>query len=114
VFTFLPGHWLFIGAVCREWQALYAGIEDQQVCSFYLDYNSELFTCGRKTTLYSAAVASPVTARLARSSGLAIPKNVSLQAIAGLHVGADTLTSCESSACLSVTLLLKQLLDQGA
>jgi hypothetical protein len=22
VFTFLPGHWLFLGAVCKEWEAL--------------------------------------------------------------------------------------------
>jgi hypothetical protein len=69
VFSFVPGHWLFLGAVCREWQALYAGMEDQQVCSLE-EGNNKFVTCGPKTTLCSAAVASPETARLAIMSGM--------------------------------------------
>jgi hypothetical protein len=31
VFSYVPGHWLFLGAVCREWEAVYASITDQQL-----------------------------------------------------------------------------------
>jgi hypothetical protein len=61
--------------------------------SLYGSYASYPFvTCGPKTTLYSAAVASPATARLARICGLAVKKNKQLQRIAGLHADAQTLT----------------------
>jgi hypothetical protein len=91
VFSFLPGHWLFLGAVCREWAAAYASIAEQQVRSVSLYGNPKLVTCGAKTTLYSAAVASPATAELAFAYGLAISGN-ELQVIAGLHADVETLT----------------------
>jgi hypothetical protein len=91
VFTFLPGHYLFLGRVCKEWQAVHAGAADQQVCSFSLYFNNQPVTCGTRTTLYSAAVASPATARLAVSCGLAIRNNADLQLIAGLRASIETL-----------------------
>jgi hypothetical protein len=36
VFSFLPGNWLFLGAVCREWQAVYASQAYQSVYSISL------------------------------------------------------------------------------
>jgi hypothetical protein len=53
------GNWLLVGAVCKEWLALYADLPEQQLCNFRLDENTNVVTCGMKTTLYSAVVASP-------------------------------------------------------
>jgi hypothetical protein len=92
VFTFLPGHWLFLGAVCREWQDSYADMGEQHISSFNsLVYNKPV-PCGTKTTLYSAAVASPATARLASSCGLAVDKKT-LQIAAGLLGDMQTLAA---------------------
>eukprot|EP00953_Heterococcus_sp_UTEX-ZZ885_P035171 18165-Heterococcus_DN1.PRE.2 len=94
VFSFLPpGNWLFLGAVCREWQAVYAEQPDRQVYSFSTYPYPTLVTCCSKTTLYSAAVASPAMARLAQSCGLAICKNYELHAIAGRYANLDTLAT---------------------
>jgi hypothetical protein len=92
----LPGQYLFIGAVCKEWEAVYAGIADQQVCNiccFCLDEVFKLETCGARTTLYSAAVASPATARLACISGLAVREGSNLQVIAGRYADTETLAA---------------------
>jgi hypothetical protein len=81
IFSFVPGHWLFLGAVCREWEAIYACVADQQVLklSLYGSFASHpLITYGSKTTLYSAAVASPAATRLARRCGLAVRSNKQL------------------------------------
>jgi hypothetical protein len=93
VFAFLPGSWLFLGTVCSEWKAVYAGVGGQEVCSFDEYGKKKLVNCGLKSTLYSAAVGSPATARLACEGGLQISttKN-SLQLIAGLHADIETLT----------------------
>jgi hypothetical protein len=93
VFTFLPGNWLYLGAVCSEWSAAYAGIADQQVWRTLLNGSSELVTCGTKTTLFSAVIASPVRVRLARDAGLAVSQNDQLQVIAGLHADMKTLVA---------------------
>jgi hypothetical protein len=95
VLTFLPGNWLILGAVCRDWQAVYAGIADQQLCGFSVRsilstriINREVVMCGTRTTRFSAAVASPAIARLALSCRIMMSD--SLQLAAGLH--ADTVT----------------------
>jgi hypothetical protein len=88
VFTFLPGNWLFLGAVCSEWRAVYAGLKDFEVCTARLDDESKSVACGATTTLYSAAVASPPTAVLAGSCGILINEN--LQLIAGLYADIET------------------------
>jgi hypothetical protein len=94
VFTFLPGCWLFLGAVCSEWRQCYASIGGQQVCGFSSYGDRKFVLCGLKTTLYSAAVASPATARLASSCGLEVGMdNKRLQLIAGLHADLETLTT---------------------
>jgi hypothetical protein len=92
VFVYLPGNWLYLGAVCSEWRAVYACLDDQQVCSLDVHGKKKVLMYGPKTTLYSAAVASPATARLACELGLQINTNDSLQWIAGLHADAQTLT----------------------
>jgi hypothetical protein len=62
------------------------------VRSIDLHGNINLVTCGSKTTLCSAAVASPATARLlACDSGVIVSKNDQLQVIAGLHADMETL-----------------------
>jgi hypothetical protein len=91
VFTFLPGHWLFLGAVCREWQAVYAGIAEQSMHSLRLDRNPRLVTCDTRTTIYSAAVASPARVRLACECGL--PMNYWLHVMASLCADVQTLAT---------------------
>jgi hypothetical protein len=95
VFTFLPGSWLFLGAVCIEWATIYASTAAKQVRSFTLHGISRLVTCGAKTTLYSAAIVSPAAARLACECGLAnmLSHNSRLQVAAGLHADIQTLTA---------------------
>jgi hypothetical protein len=106
VLTFLPGHYLFVGAVCREWEAVHAGTANQQVSNFSLCGIDKLVTCGTKTTLFSAAVASPATARLACESGLQICTDVRMQKIAGEHADTQTMmTLRELGTLLSQTLL---------
>jgi formyltetrahydrofolate synthetase len=72
VFSFLPGNWLFLGAVCSEWRVVYVGVADQQLRSIKRNIRGEqkLVTCSARTTLFSAAVASSITAVLAASCGL--------------------------------------------
>jgi hypothetical protein len=93
VFTFLPGCWLFLGAVCREWNAVYAGIEAHKVQCIVLYGSPKMVTFRAKTTLYSAAVASPAAVRLTLSCGLAISDNKQLQLIAGVLAGIETLAA---------------------
>jgi hypothetical protein len=63
------------------------------------EYRIDLYFCNKlvtydsKTTLYRAAVASPETARHARSCGLRIHTNYSLQVTAGLHADVQTLVA---------------------
>jgi hypothetical protein len=95
VLSCLPGHHLFLSAVCREWRAVYAGMANQEVCAFRLYDSTELVTCGAKTTLFSAAVASPATVRLAWDSGVQIPTNVKMQLIAGKHADVQTLAALQ-------------------
>jgi hypothetical protein len=90
MFSFLPGDWLFLGAVCKEWQALYASMEDQQVWTLS-EGNNRCVTCGPKTTLCSTTVASPETARLASMSGMRFCPYWPLQHIAGLYADIQTL-----------------------
>jgi hypothetical protein len=58
VLKFLPGNWLFLGAVCREWRTIYsrAFAEDQQVRSFSLDEDAMLVACGVTTTLCCSCI----------------------------------------------------------
>jgi hypothetical protein len=94
IFTYVPGHYIFVGAVCREWKAAYVGIPDQKVRCYrafgggcdiihWLVYSS-------KTTVLSATVASPATVRLAFDCGLQVSSG--LQVIAGLHADVKVLT----------------------
>jgi hypothetical protein len=91
VFAFLPGNWLFLGAVCREWEAVYAGMAAQRLCSFRLNESNTFVICDSKTTFCSATVATPATIRLAVSCGLVISTNEQLQLIAGLHADIEIL-----------------------
>jgi hypothetical protein len=125
VFTYLPGNWLYLGAVCSDWKAVYARLEDQQVHSVPMYGNSKLVTCDNSTTLFSAAVASPATARLACDSGLAISPLISnFQFIIGLHADTETLavlrelgmpiseTLVKAAALSGRLLILQQLLSE--
>jgi hypothetical protein len=96
VFSFLPGHYVFIGAVCREWKAVYAGMEDFQVRSLTSYVYTEVMNCDRNTTLYSAAVTSPAAAELARECGLRMHSNESLQLVAGQQADLATLIALRS------------------
>jgi hypothetical protein len=93
VFSVVPGHWLFLGAVCREWRDAYAELADQQVFSIDHHLDDQLVTCGSTSTLYSAAVASPATARLASKSGLKICTNKNVQVNAGAHANVQILAA---------------------
>jgi hypothetical protein len=68
VIKFLPGSYLFLSAVCREWKAVYIGIGEWQVHNFGLHFAYHRFRpirvrCGATATLCSAAVSSPATAK---------------------------------------------------
>jgi hypothetical protein len=95
VFAFLPGNWLFLGAVCREWQTVSINMADQQVHSFQFEGGTNLVTCDARTTLYSAAVATPAIARLAQKAGMQTcgPLCNSLLVTAGLHADRPTLAA---------------------
>jgi hypothetical protein len=115
IFTFLPGHWLFLGAVCREWQALYASMEQQMLCC------SEgharfifLQKCTSRTTLCSAAVASVATARLAQSCGLICTKEKkTLQVIAGKDADIETLAVLREAGMPLSTSLVQAVASSG-
>jgi hypothetical protein len=99
-------NWLFHGAVCREWKAVYASIADLPLRSSSSCNNNKPVVCGSRTTLYSAAVASPATARLAGSCGLPVHEHYKVQVIARLHADMETLlTLCELGMLLSDTLV---------
>jgi hypothetical protein len=100
VFAFLPGNWLFLCAVCREWMAVYADMGNQQECRIDLYQRNKLVTYDSRTTLYRAAVASPETLRLARTCGLQIHTNYRLQVIAGLHADVQTLAALDELGML--------------
>jgi hypothetical protein len=72
-------------AVCRDWKAVYAGKGEQQFHSVSLELRQKLLTCGSKSTLYSAVVASPETARWAHGCGLKTHSCKNLQVIAGFY-----------------------------
>jgi hypothetical protein len=94
VFSYLPGHWLYLGAVCSEWKAAYACIHCVQVVSSSgRNVWKKLVTCQPNTTLCSAAFVSPATAGLACACGLQICINESMQMVAGLHADVETLTA---------------------
>jgi hypothetical protein len=91
IFAFLPGQYLFLDAVCREWKALYMGIQDQRVHCIHVDGGWDHWQVyDSQTTWYSAAVASPATVRLARWGGLRRSKNLQLHA--GLYASIEALT----------------------
>jgi hypothetical protein len=48
IFSFLPGQWLFLGAVCKEWEALYASIADQRLCSLKVHIRKQLVSAAPK------------------------------------------------------------------
>jgi Ankyrin repeats (3 copies) len=92
IFSYVPGRWLFVGAVCKVWEVVYASMAEQQLLKLSLDSDDgdyALVSCGPKVTLYSAAVASPATVRLAGACGLR--KHAQLQVIAGLRADVQTL-----------------------
>eukprot|EP00953_Heterococcus_sp_UTEX-ZZ885_P000585 839-Heterococcus_DN1.PRE.1 len=73
MFTFLPGHWLFLGAVCKEWAAIYASRRDHLMvyCLNVRGWN-HFNHYSPKTTLFRTVVASPAAVRMAHSCGLAV------------------------------------------
>jgi hypothetical protein len=113
VFKFLPGHWLFLGAVCQEWQAVYASIEEQQLCSIRLNVNQKFVACGPRSTACSAAVASPATARLSCVCGLEICTSMKVQVIAGLRADVQTLTLLRELGMPLSDLLIKAVALSG-
>ena len=93
VLTFLSGNYLFLGAVCREWKQVYAGVEAQKVQRIRIYGSPKMVTCSSKTTQYSAAVASPAAVRLTHSCGLELSENKKLELIAGLLADLETLAA---------------------
>jgi hypothetical protein len=106
IFSFVPGYWLFLGAVCKEWETVYASMAEQQVRNLSLYDNAKPVICGSRSTLYSAAVSSPATARLTISCGLETSENQQLQYVAGLYADVETLSALrELGLALSETVL---------
>jgi hypothetical protein len=86
-----PGHHLFSSAVSRAWRQSYAKVNSAQMVKLtqYYDYETDLLTTS-KTTLYSAAFASPGRIALAYTYGLQFG-NAQLQRIAGRTADVATL-----------------------
>jgi hypothetical protein len=95
IFAFLPGLYLFVGAVCREWNVVYAGTEEQDVFCLSVNGSRDFWqSYGPKSTLFSAAVASPATIRLIYDCELHLyAEDVQLQLVAGLHADLQSLAA---------------------
>jgi hypothetical protein len=70
VFSFLPGNWLYLGGVCRDWMLCYKHLPDSDI--FFKDafQRTKKADCGWRTTLMRAVVQSPSRLRLAVHCGL--------------------------------------------
>jgi hypothetical protein len=108
VFTFLPGSWLFLGAVCRDSAAVYATLKDQKVPHLNIEGDRSWRSYGPKATLYGNAVASPATAHLAFEAGLDLQRERS-QFIAGLCADITTLVTLRELGMPFEALWSKQL-----
>jgi hypothetical protein len=91
---------------------------EKQLCSCNLRLNNKTVTCGTKTTLYSAAVASSATVRLAFYCGLDIftqvyDDNEFLHVVAGLHADAETLAVLHDRGMEFSDMLLKAVALSG-
>jgi hypothetical protein len=88
VFSFLPGHWLYLGAVCRAWMQSYKDLPLREIVT--VDCCEDW-----STTLMESAFQSPSRLRLAVACDLQLsgpdeddtwlPPSAVLQYIAGLH-----------------------------
>eukprot|EP00953_Heterococcus_sp_UTEX-ZZ885_P002832 2051-Heterococcus_DN1.PRE.2 len=108
IFAFLPGNYLFIGAVCREWQAVYTSMRDQKVrCVDIEGYERPWKTCSSTTTVYSAVIASPAAVRLACRSGLDLKdESGNLQLCTGLQADLCTVAElCKQGMTLTAVLV---------
>jgi hypothetical protein len=112
VFTFLPGNWLFLGAVCREWAAVYAGLKDQRVLHLSIYDGRGWRSYGPKSTRYGAAVASPATAKLAFEGGLDL-QNDRLHCIAGLCADVQTLAALRELGMPLQSIVVKAVAKSG-
>jgi hypothetical protein len=113
VFSFLPGHWLFLGGVCRAWMQSYKHLPACEILKLSLDFHeaSEKVACDWSPTLVTAVFESPSRLRLAVACGLQLnppdehdeddeedwrPSSSSeLQYIAGLHADEAVLSLAE-------------------
>eukprot|EP00953_Heterococcus_sp_UTEX-ZZ885_P003743 2536-Heterococcus_DN1.PRE.4 len=70
VFSFLPGHWLYLGGVCHEWMHCYKQMPVCEVSTVDCFHGNKSVACTWRTTLASAVFQSPSRVRLAVASGL--------------------------------------------
>jgi hypothetical protein len=96
LFSFLPGHWLYLGAVCRAWMLSYKRAHMSEICIAEPQRGKKV-VCGWCTTLLSAVFQSPSRLRLARDSGVRLSGYgiQDMQFIAGLCADVPTLRLAE-------------------
>jgi hypothetical protein len=90
---------------------VYAGTEEHPIWSLRLDDDVKRVTCGAKTTLCSAAVTSPATARLAYDSKLSMNDN--LQLVAGLRADVQTLMTLRELGMPLSETVVKAVAESG-
>jgi hypothetical protein len=115
VFSCLPGCWLFIGAVCKEWGIVYATMGQHRVqCVSVNRASCHWQTYRAKTTLCSAAMAAPKTIRMAFECGLSLQADdEDLQLIAGLHASVETLKAVQEMGMQLSDIVVKAAARSG-
>jgi hypothetical protein len=108
VFSFLPGHWLYLGGICRAWMQNYKLLLACKILTVGCDKPFKRVACVWHTTFMNAAFQSPSRLRLAVARGLLLnppddgfgdcwePSPLSkLQYSAGLHADKAVLSLAE-------------------
>jgi hypothetical protein len=65
VFSFLPGHWLYLGAICRAWMQSYKDLPSREIVTVDCCEDVKRAACDWSTTLMESAFQSPSRLRLA-------------------------------------------------
>jgi hypothetical protein len=96
-----PGHWSFVGAVCREWREVYRETPDVEMQKQGKRGPEEVVTVTSKMTLYSSFFAAPGLLQVVSKNGLKLKIGGSkLHQMAGIHCD---LASLKMAAKLGMT-----------
>jgi hypothetical protein len=101
VLSFLPGHWLYLGGVCRAWMQSYKRMKSCDIHGISAYMRDRAIACDWSTTLMEAVFQSPSRVKLAVASDLKWYRDgkssfeIKLQYHAGLYADVPTLSMAE-------------------